>query len=57
MLAERLEKLINAVERAGAIERGIRSARRGLDAAEDAYRDMNEETLSLLYELEDRLGD
>jgi hypothetical protein len=57
MLTERLAKLVNAIERAGAIQRGIRSARRGLDAAEDAYREMSEETLALLYELEDRLGD
>lgn len=57
MLAERLAKLMNAIERAGAIQRGIRSARRGLDAAEDAYREMSDETLALLHELEDRLGD
>jgi hypothetical protein len=57
MLAERLAKLVNAVERASAIQRGIRSARRGLDAAEDAYEQMTEETLALLNELEDRLGE
>jgi hypothetical protein len=30
MLADRLAKLVNTVERASAIERGIRSARRGV---------------------------
>lgn len=34
-----------------------RATRRGLDAAEDAYREMSDETLALLHELEDRLGD
>ena len=57
MLADRLGKLVNEIERAGAIQRGIRSARRGLDAAEDAYHEMHEQTLALVYELEDRLGD
>lgn len=57
MLAERLAKLVHTIERARAIQRGISSARRGLDAAEDAYREMSEEALALLYELEDRLGD
>jgi hypothetical protein len=57
MLADRLAKLVNAIERASAIQRGIRSARRGLDSAEDAYQQMNEETMALLYELEDRLDD
>jgi hypothetical protein len=53
VLADRLERLVNAVDRAAAIQRGIRSARRGLDSAEEAYRDMREETLALLNELQD----
>jgi hypothetical protein len=38
MLADRLAKLVNTVERASAIERGIRSARRGVNDAEAASR-------------------
>lgn len=51
----RIEKLINVVERADAIRRGISGARSGLDAAEDAYYEMNEQALELLLELQDRI--
>ncbi len=57
MLVKRLAKLMNTVERAHAIQRGISSARRGLDAAEDAYYEMTEDARAVLHELEDRLGD
>lgn len=50
-LTERLEKVIDIVERAEV----IRSARAGLDAAEDAYEQMSEDALSALYEARDRL--
>jgi len=51
----RVEKLLNVVERADAIRRGIGSARRGLDQAEDAYLEMREEAMELLLELQDCL--
>lgn len=57
MLAERLAQLVNVIDRASAIKRGVSTARRGLNAAEDAYNEMNIETHALLYELQDRLGD
>jgi hypothetical protein len=57
LLAERVAKLISTIERASAVQRGIRSARRGLDAAEQSYLDMREEALAVLFELEDRLGE
>jgi len=54
-LAERLAQLVNTVEQADGIARGIDTARRGLDAAEDAYNRMAEDALATLYELQDRL--
>jgi hypothetical protein len=54
-LAEKLAALTNVVERGSDIRRGIRSARRGLDVAEDAYLNMTEEALALLLELQERL--
>jgi hypothetical protein len=51
----RIEKLVNVVENASAIRRGISGARRGLDAAEDAYEAMAEEAMAVVLELADRL--
>jgi hypothetical protein len=55
MLNDRLAQLVSSIQRAAAIERGIRGARRGLDAAEAAYDDMRSEALAVLYELQDRV--
>jgi hypothetical protein len=55
LLAEKLDKLINIIERGSAIKRGIRTSRRGLDAAEEAYELLAEEALALVYEVQDRL--
>lgn len=55
MLADRLAKVVSAVDRANTIRRGIRSARKNLDTAESAYDEMREEALALLSELQDRL--
>ncbi len=54
-VADRLAKLVNVIDRAEEIERGISGARRGLDAVEHAYEAMREDALALLYELQDRL--
>ena len=54
-VAGRVEKLINVVERADAIQRGLEGARRGLDDAQDAYQDMRDDAMTLLFELQDRL--
>jgi hypothetical protein len=55
VLADRIAKLINTVERANGIQRGIRSARRGLDAADKAYLEMVDDAMALLCELQDRV--
>lgn len=52
---DRIDRLVNIVERAEDIKRGIAGARRGLDDAEDAYELMREEAFALLYELQDRI--
>jgi hypothetical protein len=55
LLAERLDALTNIIERGRAIKRGISTARRGLDAAEDAYGAMAEEAMAVVLELADRV--
>jgi hypothetical protein len=55
MLAERLDALTNIIERGSAIKRGVSTARRGLNAAEDAYEKLAEEALAVVLELMDRL--
>jgi hypothetical protein len=52
-LADRLAH--NVIDRAGEIKRGISSARRGLDGAEEAHEKMSEDALTLVCELQDRL--
>jgi hypothetical protein len=54
-LKTRIDALLTVIEHAEAIGRGIGGARRGLDTAEDAYKEMRAEALALLYELQDRL--
>ncbi len=54
-LADRLAKLHNVIDRADQIKRGIASARRGLDDAEDAYEHMSEDARNLVCELQERL--
>jgi hypothetical protein len=54
-LATRIERLINVIERAETIRRGLRSAQRGLDDAGNAYSEMSERAMELLLELQDRL--
>lgn len=54
LLAEKLDALTNVVERGRAVKRGISTARRGLDAAEDAYEVLAEEAMALVLELQDR---
>lgn len=55
LLAERLDRLTNVVERGQSIKRGIRTARKGLDAADDAFKALYEEALAVLWELQDLL--
>jgi hypothetical protein len=55
LLAERLDKLTNIIDRGKAVRRGISTARRGLDAAEDAFEVLHEEALAVVLELQDRL--
>jgi hypothetical protein len=55
MLGERLNTLTNVIERGRQIKRGIASARKGLDAAEDAYESMAEEAMAVVLEIQDRL--
>jgi hypothetical protein len=55
VLAGRLERLITIVESAQDIERGLDSARIGLDKAHDAYELMRGQALAELYEIQNRL--
>lgn len=55
LLAERLDSLTNIIERGRAIKRGISTARRGLDAAEDAYEVLAGEAMAVILELADRV--
>ena len=55
LLAERLDTLTNVIERGAAIRRGISTARRGLNAAEDAYEVLVEEAMAVVLELADRV--
>lgn len=54
-VATRVEKLISVIERADGIGQGLTGARRGLDSAEVAYRELRKDALALLSELQDRL--
>jgi hypothetical protein len=54
--ADRFAKLINIIDHADSIARGISSARIGLDATESAYEAMREDALAVLYELQDRVA-
>jgi hypothetical protein len=54
-LGDRISRLVNIVESADGIQRGIRGARRALDTTEGAYQTMRDDALALLYELQDRL--
>lgn len=55
ILGDRIGRLVNIVESADGIQRGIRSARRALDSTEGAYQAMRDDALAVLYELQDRL--
>ena len=55
MVRDRLDRLVNIIETAEAIRRGIAGARRGLNDAEDAYDAMQDEASALLFELQDRI--
>jgi len=55
LLAEKLDTLTNVIERGRAIRRGISTARRGLNAAEDAYDVLAEEAMAVVLELQDRV--
>jgi hypothetical protein len=54
-LGDRIARLVNIVESADDIQRGIRGAREALDSTEDAYQAMRDDALAVLYELQDRL--
>jgi hypothetical protein len=54
-LGDRIAGLVNIVESADAIRRGIRGARKALDSTEDAYQTLRADALAVLYELQDRL--
>jgi hypothetical protein len=51
----RVERLVNIIETAQDIERGLDTARTGLRTARDAYELMREQALAELYEMQDRL--
>jgi hypothetical protein len=55
MLAERLDALTNIIERGSAVKRGLSTARRGLDAAQEAYEKLAEEAMAVVLEVMDRL--
>ena len=55
MLAEKLDKLTNIIERGSAVKRGISTAFRGLDAAQEAYEKLAEEAMAVVLEVMDRL--
>jgi uncharacterized protein YheU (UPF0270 family) len=55
ILGDRIARLVNIVESADDIQRGIRGARKALDSTEDAYQAMRDDALAVLYELQDRL--
>lgn len=55
LLAERLDRLTNVIERGQSVKRGIRTARKGLDAADDAFAAMYEEAMAVVLELQDLL--
>ena len=48
-------RLVNIVESADEIQRGIRGARKALDSVEGTYQAMRDDALAVLYELQDRL--
>jgi hypothetical protein len=54
-LSDRVARVVNIVERADDIQRGIRGARKALDTTETAYQSMRDDALAVLYELQDRL--
>lgn len=54
-LASKLASLVEVVETAKGIKRGLSSARRGLDGAEASYEQLREDALALVCELQDRL--
>ena len=55
VLGDRISRLVNIVESADEIQRGIRGARKALDSVEGTYRAMRDDALAVLYELQDRL--
>lgn len=55
LLAEKLDALTNVIQRGHAIKRGISTAWRGLEAAEDAYDILAEEAIAVVLELQDRV--
>lgn len=50
-----VDQLVSVVERGQDIKRGLAAARRGLDAADDAYRDLREEAMAALQQLQDEV--
>jgi hypothetical protein len=54
-VGSRVEQLITVIESADRIRRSLAGARRGLDDADDAYEEMRDQAMTLLYELQDRL--
>jgi hypothetical protein len=55
VLGDRISRLVNIVESADEIQRGIRGARKALDSVEGTYQAMRDDALAVLYELQDRL--
>jgi hypothetical protein len=53
MLADWLAELTLIIERGSAIGRGLSTARKGIKAAEDAYKTMREDALAMVWELDD----
>jgi len=55
MLARRLQRLMEIIERSRGIQTSVAQARRALDTIETSYADMANEAKSVIYELEDVL--
>ncbi len=55
LLARRLQRLMEIIERSRGIQTSVEQARRALDTIEMSYADMADEAKSVIYELEDAL--
>ena len=56
LLADRVRRLHETIERASCIHSGVLKARRGLNDIENGYDELRNSAMEVLYELEDRLS-